>query len=270
MAADVRAFVGGVPANYDKFMVPMLFVPYALEVAQRLRSIGAKNVLEIAAGTGALTRAMAAVLGPDARITATDLNQPMLDVAMQKQGADSRITWRQADGLALPFGDAAFDAVACQFGVMFYPDKAKGYGEVHRVLQPRGRFIFDVWDKIDNNEFVSVLQNTLADLFPADPPRFMERLPHGYYDLDVIGSELKAAGFSSLQFESVDHISHAASAFDAVTGYCAGSPLGAEIEARAPGKLADTIATATEALAKRFGRGPIQSRISAHIITAAR
>lgn len=270
MTASTSIFAGGVPANYDKYMVPMIFVPYAEEVAGRLRQLQPMDVLEIAAGTGVVTRAMAAALGPDVRITATDLSQPMLDTAMARQAADDRITWKQADGQELPFGDGQFDAVVCQFGVMFFPDKVKGYSEARRVLRPGGHYIAAVWDRIENNDFISVVNKRLGELFPDNPPRFMERLPHGYWDLDRIGTELKAAGFSSVAFDSVERVSHAASALDATSGYCMGSPLGGEIEQLAPGRLAEITREAADALEQRFGKGPIEGKIRAHIITAIR
>jgi ubiquinone/menaquinone biosynthesis C-methylase UbiE len=270
MTTSDKIFAGNVPALYQKFMVPMIFEPYARDTAERVRQGNPKDVLEIATGTGVVTRAMAAVLGPDVRITATDLNQPMLDVAAEKQGADSRITWRQADGQALPFEDQSFDTVVCQFGMMFFPDKIKGYREARRVLRPGGRYIIAVWDRVDTNEFISNVDTTLKARFPADPPLFMERTPHGYWNLEVIESELKAAGFVSVHAETINHRSRAASALDATTGYCAGSPLAGEIEARAPGQLASIIQDVAEALAKQFGRGPIEGRVCAHILTSTK
>lgn len=268
MTGSISTFAGDVPANYDRYLVPMIFVPYAEDVAQRVRQLDPKSVLEIAAGTGVVTRAMAAALGMDVRITVTDLSQPMLDTAMARQGEDDRISWKQADGQDLPFGDGLFDVVVCQFGAMFFPDKVKAFGEARRVLRPGGHYVVAVWDRIGNNEFISVVNAKLAELFPDNPPRFMERLPHGYWDFDRIGADLKAAGFSAVTFDSVDQTSRAASARDAVKGYCMGSPLGNEIEQLAPGRLAEIAQEVAEALEGRFGKGAIEGRIRAHIVTA--
>lgn len=270
MTTTASAFAGDIPKNYDTYMVPMIFQPYAEDMARRLQPIKPKDLLEIAAGTGVLTRAMAATLGPETRLTITDLSQAMLDTAMARQGADSRIAWQQADGLALPFEDDSFDVVTCQFGVMFFPDKVRGYSEACRVLRPGGCFVFNVWDRIENNAFVSVLQRKLEELFPSDPPRFMERLPHGYSDLEAIDRELHSAGFATTAFETVNEKSRAASALDAAKGYCLGSPLGPEIEARAPGQLFAYVDKSAEALEKHFGSGPIEGEIRAHVITATR
>lgn len=268
MTGADKVFAGGMPAIYEKLFVPMIFEPYAQVMAERIAASAPRDVLEIAAGTGVLTRAMASRLGPGTRITATDLNQPMLDLAIANQDTDQRITWEQADGLALPFDPQTFDIVACQFGVMFFPDRIAGYREARRVLKPSGRYLFNVWDAIENNAFVATVAQTLTDMFPDDPPRFMERTPHGYHDLAAITADVRAAGFSLVQTETVDCVSHARSALDAATAYCQGNPLSVEIEARAPGKLQDVTAIVAEALRRRFGEGAIEGAIRAHIITA--
>ncbi|MBL0374947.1 methyltransferase domain-containing protein [Rhizobium sp. KVB221] len=270
MTASDKIFSENIPAIYEKYLVPMIFEPYAQEIAARVAALEPANVLEIAAGTGVLTRAMAARLDPQVQVIATDLNQPMLDIAMARQTADDRFGWKQADALALPFDDQSFDAVACQFGVMFFPDKVKGFSEVRRVLATGGRYVFSVWDRLAANEFVSVTSEALAELFPDDPPRFMERTPHGYHDIDAIARDMKAAGFSSPHIETVECESAAASALDAATGYCQGNPLRGEIEARAPGRLEEITGKVAEALQARFGQGPITGRIRAHIVTALR
>jgi ubiquinone/menaquinone biosynthesis C-methylase UbiE len=270
MATADKVFAGGIPAIYEEYMVPMIFEPYALDVSERIASYDPGNVLEIAAGTGVLTRALARKLGPDAKIVASDLNQPMLDMAKARHGEDARIAWQQADGLALPFEDQMFDAVVCQFGVMFFPDKVQGYREARRVLKSGANYVFNVWDRVETNDFIHVACQTLADIFPDDPPRFMYRTPHGYCDLEVIGEELRAAGFEAVAFETVDRTSEAVSALAAATGYCQGNPLRNEIEARAPGQLQEVTLRVAEALEKRFGNGPIRGNIRAHIATATR
>lgn len=268
MASSDRLFAGSIPENYDRLLVPILFETYARDLAERVAEARPRSVLEIAAGTGALTRAIAAALEGEVRFVASDLNQPMLDRAAARLGADRRISWRQADGLALPFEDRSFDLVVCQFGVMFFSDKAQGYHEAHRVLKPRGHYLFNVWDAITENDFASVVTEALAMVFPDDPPRFMARIPHGYSDTGLISRELGAAGFEAVVIESVDHISRAASARDAAVAYCQGTPLRAEIEARDPRGLEAATDAAAEALATRFGSGPIKGRMRAHIVSA--
>jgi ubiquinone/menaquinone biosynthesis C-methylase UbiE len=170
MAAIDKVFAGSIPEIYEQFLVPLIFESYARNMAERLAETKPQNVLETAAGTGVLTRAMASRIPVHARLIATDLNQPMLDHARTRLSHDGRIEWRQADALALPFADQTFDAVACQFGVMFFPDKIQGYKEARRVLRPGGHFFFNVWDRISENEFADVVTEALATLFPHDPP----------------------------------------------------------------------------------------------------
>ena len=185
MVATDKLFAGSIPEIYDRFLVPLIFEPYAVDLAGRVAALGPNDVLETAAGTGVLTRALAERLPPSTHIVATDLNQPMLDQAARRQQAGI-VEWKQADALALPFGDRSFDVVACQFGVMFFPDKVQGYKEARRVLRPGGRFLFNVWDRIAENEFADVVTQALAEVFPDDPPRFMARTPHGHHDVERI------------------------------------------------------------------------------------
>ena len=268
MVASDKLFAGSIPEIYDRFFVPLLFEAYASDLAERLARVKPRDVLETAAGTGVVTRAIAARLPADAHIVATDLNQPMLDLAATRQAEDRRIDWRQADALRLPFEDQAFDAVVCQFGVMFFPDKVQAYREARRVLRPGGRLFFNVWDHIGANEFEDVVTEAMAAVFPDDPPRFLARTPHGYHDPAKIREELEAAGFTAISVEAVDHTSRAASPRDAATALCQGTPLRNEIEARDPARLEEATEAAAEALARRFGNGPIEGRIRAHVISA--
>jgi ubiquinone/menaquinone biosynthesis C-methylase UbiE len=268
MATTDKLFAGSIPQIYERLLVPLIFESYARDLAERVAASAPRDVLETAAGTGVLTRAMVSRLPPAARIVATDLNQPMLDQAAQRQSGDRKIEWRQADALALPFPAASFDVVACQFGTMFFPDKVAAYKEARRVLRSGGRLIFNVWDKISENEFADVVTAALAEIFPHDPPRFMARVPHGYHDAEQIRRELTAAGFSEIAMQAVDETSKAASARDPAIAYCQGTPLRSEIEARDAAGFERATAHAAAALARRFGSGPIEGRIRAFVITA--
>ncbi|MSP76528.1 MAG: methyltransferase domain-containing protein [Rhodospirillaceae bacterium] len=269
MVADDKVFAGSIPELYDRFMVPLIFEPYARDLAERIARAEPQAILETAAGTGVVTRAIASRLPAHTRIVATDLNQAMLDQAAARQTPPDRVTWRQADALALPFEDRTFDVVACQFGAMFFPDRVKGYGEARRVLKPGGRFLFNVWGRIADNEFADVVTEALAKVFPQDPPLFMARTPHGHHDIRTIREELTAAGFADISIETVDHRSRAASPRDAAVAYCQGTPLRNEIVTRDASRLEAATNAATEALARRFGSGAIDGRIRAHVIAAS-
>lgn len=267
MSATDKVFTGSIPEIYERFLVPLIFEPYAADLAGRIADARPHAVLETAAGTGVLTRALASRLPGTVQIVATDLNQPMLDQAA-KQSPGRRVAWRQADALALPFEDQSFDVVACQFGVMFFPDKVQGYREARRVLKPGGRFMFNVWDEISTSEFADVVTQALAEVFPKDPPRFMARTPHGYHDTGAIRDALQTAGFANIAIEPLDHRSKAPSPRHPAVAYCQGTPLRNEIEARDGSRLEEATTKAADAIAKRFGNGAVDGRIRAFVIVA--
>jgi ubiquinone/menaquinone biosynthesis C-methylase UbiE len=260
-------FAGSIPALYDTHLVPLLFEPYAADLAARLAGRPLTRVLEIAAGTGVVTRALAAVLPESVSIVATDLNQPMLDYASAR-GTTRAVEWRQADAMNLPFPDGAFDAVVCQFGVMFFPDKMRAYAEARRVLRAGGVFLFNVWDRIEENDFGDTVTTTLATLFPADPPRFLARTPYGYYDHEVIKQELAQGGFTAApEITTLTARSRADSAQLVALAYCQGTPLRNEIEARDATRLGEATEVVAEAIAQRFGRGAVEGKLQALVIS---
>ncbi len=262
-----KVFTGSIPKLYESHLVPLIFEPYAADLASRLTSRSPTRILEIAAGTGVVTRRLAKVLPPSVAITATDLNQPMLDQAAAV-GTSRPVEWRQADAMKLPFADGAFDAVVCQFGAMFFPEKPKAFAEARRVLVKGGVFIFNVWDRIEENEFADTVTTALAALFPQDPPRFMARTPHGYHDEADIRRDLAGGGFANApQIVVVAARSRANSPLIPAVAYCQGTPLRNEIEARDPARLAEATDAATEAIAKRFGYGAVDGKIQARVVT---
>ena len=267
MTTGDTVFAGSIPALYDRFMGPMLFEPYAADLARRLADLRSGRVLETAAGTGIVTEALIAALPASVEIVATDLNQAMVDFASAKPGM-GRARLRQADALSLPFDAGHFDAVVCQFGVMFFPDRVAGCREARRVLKPGGRFLFNAWDSVPQNPFAAVLLEALAAHFPDDPPRFFERTPHGYHDVDRIRADLAAAGFSDVSVDTVSLTSRSASARDAATAMCQGTPTRGEIEARSPDGLQAATDIVAAALAARYGAGAIEAPMQAHVVTA--
>jgi ubiquinone/menaquinone biosynthesis C-methylase UbiE len=261
-------FSGSIPTIYDNYLGPLIFEPYAQDLANRLSALNPERVLETAAGTGIVTRALLRSLSAGASVVATDLNQPMLDHAA-KQVSSSRLSWQKADAQALPFPDGTFDAVICQFGVMFFPDKQKAYREARRMLKPGGRFIFNVWDRIEHNEFADLVTTAVAEMFAGDPPRFLARTPHGYHDKQAVIAEVKSAGFGNVAVETVTRRSVAPSCRDPAIGYCQGTPLRNEIEARDANRLVEATEAAASKISARFGNGPVDGMIQAHVITAS-
>jgi ubiquinone/menaquinone biosynthesis C-methylase UbiE len=262
-----KVFTGSIPKIYETYLVPLLFEPYAADLAARLASRSPTCVLEVAAGTGVVTRALARALPEDVSIIATDLNQAMLNQAVA-MGTQRPVEWRQADAMQLPFPDNAFDAVVCQFGVMFFPDKPKAFAEARRVLQLGGVFIFNVWDRIEENEFADTVTRALEALFPDDPPRFLARTPHGYYDQAAIQRYLAVGGFDALpQIDTLSARSRASSAREPAIAYCQGTPLRSEIEVRNAARLDEATDVAEQAIIRRFGAGAVDGKIQAHIFT---
>jgi SAM-dependent methyltransferase len=265
-----KVFAGSIPELYERYLVPMIFEPYAKDLAERLTTLPLRRVLEVAAGTGVVTRAIASALPASVAIVATDLNQPMLAHA-SALGTSRAVEWRQADALKLPFEDASFDAVVCQFGVMFFPDKAAAYAEARRVLRPGGTFLFNAWDRIEENEFADCVTNALGTIFPDDPPRFLARTPHGYHDRAVIARDVTGGGFTaSPQITTVTARSGASPFRNAAVAFCQGTPLRTEIEARDPSGLENATETAAEAIAQRFGRAAVSGKIQAHVVSVTR
>jgi SAM-dependent methyltransferase len=249
-------------AAYDEYLVPAVFRPYADDLASRVAEGEPHAVLELAAGTGVLTEAMTLRL-PGARIIATDLNPAMVDIGSLRVPA---ATWRQADAMQLPFDEGIVDLVACQFGVMFFPERPVAYAEVARVLRPQGRFLFNTWGSLGSHDVETEVMAALADAFPGDPPSFLARVPHGYHDIDRIARDLDAAGFAGTRVETVDRDCTANSAADLARGYCRGTPLRPEIEAR--GDLDLATRAVTTALERRFGTGRVVGRMSALVVSA--
>jgi len=259
-----KVFTGSIPQLYESHMVPLIFEPYAADIAARMRSRPLTRMLELAAGTGVVTRALATALPKNITIVATDLNQAMIDHAASV-GTSRPVEWKQADAMKLPFDDASFDAVVCQFGVMFFPDKPKAFAETRRVLKPGGLYLFNVWDRIEENEFADVVGQALARVFPADPPRFMARTPHGHHDRDAIRRDLAAGGFrKEVRIDTLAARSRAATPRIPAVAYCQGTPWRSEIETR--GSLATATDVAEAAIAERFGSGAVDGKIQAHVI----
>lgn len=270
MSSSDSLFAGSIPDLYDRLLVPLIFQQYAEDLSRRVTALTPRSVLETAAGTGVVTRHLSRDLPARVALVATDLNQPMLDRAAAV-GTAGPVTWQQADATTLPFDDSSFDVVACQFGVMFFPDKAKAFSEARRVLRPGGAFAFSVWDDLAVNDFARLVEETLATVFPLDPPGFFGRIPHGYHDHAAIAADLRSGGFvGEPTFETVTFRSRAASPLEAATALCQGSPLRNELESRSGATLAEATAACAAAIAATFGDGPVDGNIQAQVVVVRR
>ncbi|SMY06752.1 class I SAM-dependent methyltransferase [Flavimaricola marinus] len=260
-------FIGSIPEIYDSHLVPILFESYAKDLAQRVARSKPAAVLEIAAGSGAVTRALAPLLGPQSRYVATDLNGAMLERAKRRHPGDG-LEWREANATALPFDDDSFDVVLCQFGAMFFPDRIKGFSEARRVLRSGGRFVFSTWGPLERNDFSRIAVETLIRLYPENPPLFLARTPFGYSESHQIEADLTAAGFDDYRIEEVSIHSVAETADHFAYGQTHGSPLGLEIEALGKPTLQQVRKAIANALIDRFGQGRITGETLALVTEA--
>lgn len=263
-----KLFTGSIPDVYDDYLVPLIFEQYADDLARRTAVLDPQDVLEVAAGSGVVSRAVASVLDSSARFVVTDLNPPMLERAASIQDDPGRVEWQPADAVDLPFEDASFDLVLCQFGAMFFPDRVRAYREARRVLAEGGAFIFNMWDRIEENDFAFEVTRALIEVFPNDPPSFLPRTPHGQYDTATYRTELEAAGFNQITIEPVDAVSVASNPAIPAVAYCQGTPLRNEIEARKLPGLEEATARVIDAIRQRFGDGEVRGRIRGFVITA--
>ena len=267
MKDEHAQFAGSIPAAYDRYLGPVLFQPYAEDLAARLHVPENGSVLELACGTGIVTRELRNRLPAMAQLIATDLNEPMFQHAAAKFAKNEVVEWRQADACALPFGDGIFDAVVCQFGIMFVPDKALAAGEARRVLKPDGVFLFNVWDAIEHNELCRIAHETITGYFDKDPPTFYQ-VPFSYHDRDEIKRVLAEAGFRDVRIEVVEKISGASRPEDTATGLVQGNPVSVAIAGRDPSLLPVITNAIAEALKSRFGDLDIRAPQRAIVIEA--
>ncbi|MGV3518325.1 class I SAM-dependent methyltransferase [Luteitalea sp.] len=243
MSDEGVSFAGSIPAEYDARLVPMFFEPFAQDLAARVPA-GASRVLEVAAGTGVVSRALLARLGPDASLVVTDLQRGMLDIAHARIGDDPRVEIRQADAMALPFADHQFDVVVCQFGVMFFADRLAGVRELRRVLAPDGVLLINTWGSLSDNPIARIAHEEVARALPDDPPPFLT-VPFGLHDADAVTALLHEAGFTYVQSSVVDLTGRSHSAHGAAWGLLCGSPMYTQLQERGvsdPRRLVDTVA----------------------------
>jgi ubiquinone/menaquinone biosynthesis C-methylase UbiE len=248
-------FVGSIPEIYERLLVPLIFAEPARRLAETVAASGPADVLETAAGTGVVTRALRERL-PTATITATDLNESMLVTARRQPGTDG-VRWQQADAMHLDFADASFDAVVCQFGVMFFPDRVAGYAEARRVLRPGGVFAVGVWDSLDVNDFPRVIVDALSAAAGEQPLEFFRRTPYGYFDRHQLTDDFAQAGFTAV-VEECEGVSTGTAA-DVAVAFCQGTPMRNEIEAHPDLDVDSATGIARDALVTAYGTGPVST-----------
>ncbi|MGW3290970.1 class I SAM-dependent methyltransferase [Streptomyces sp. NPDC001002] len=250
------------PEAYERHLVPVFFRPFAADLAARAAALRPRTVLELAAGTGALTSALLNAV-PTASVVATDLNEAMVTAGSARE---PRAEWRQADAQELPFEDGGFDLVLCQFGVMFFPDRPAAYAEVRRVLAPQGRFLFNSWGPLPSHGFGAAFQAALDQSMSDAAPSFLKDVPHGYSDPAVVTADLTAAGLTLAAAEEVTLEGVAESAASVATGFLTGTPVSAALEDREDAQALRSAVTQT--MTDDLGTGPVTAPMTATVYTA--
>lgn len=252
MSDKFSVFTGSIPEHYDRGLGPIIFADYAADISARVAARGPEHVLELAAGTGIVTRRLRDALPDDTHLTASDLNAPMLVVAAEKFVSGEQVDFHMANACELPFEDDAFDCLVCQFGVMFFPDKDLSYREAHRVLRPGGTYILSVWDAMDANPFARVAYDTIAGFFDTDPPQFY-KLPFHYFDREAIAASLRGSGFGDIAIEELKLEKEVPSTARFAEGLVYGNPVVEEIRERGTASVEDVTNAVAEALVAEFG-----------------
>jgi ubiquinone/menaquinone biosynthesis C-methylase UbiE len=264
---STTSFIGSIPKYYDQYLCPLLFDEYALDLARRVHAPAAAAVLETAAGTGIASRRLRDELPADARLLVTDLNDPMLEIARAKFEPGEQVEFRPADATQLEYAEASFDAVACQFSLMFFPDKLAAVREAARVLKPGGAFVFNVWDSRAHNDLPRIVDETLVHLFGQRRPPFLDT-PYGFYRIDEIKGLLGQAGFGRIEISILPKIARGGSARDAALGYILGTPTCLQIAERGEPGLNEVVDEVEGALREALGAGAIAAKMQAIVFEA--
>jgi SAM-dependent methyltransferase len=267
MDASYTAFIGSIPQYYDQYLGPLIFEAYGADLARRISAPPGSTVLETAAGTGIATRHLRQALPRDVRIIATDLNQPMLEFAKRKFEPHDNVEFQSADATRLSFSNASFEAVVCQFSLMFFPDKPAALQEAARVLKPRGAFIFNLWDSYAHNHLIRTVTNTLSSLFPQSPPAFFDT-PYGYHRIDAVKTLLVETGFGDIEISILPRVSRCETARQVALGYILGTPVCLQIAERGELPVEEVVDIVERAICETYGQSSIQAKMQAIVFKA--
>jgi ubiquinone/menaquinone biosynthesis C-methylase UbiE len=267
MASLHSSFKGSVPQNYDNFLGPFLFEPYAIDLAQRVRPNNPEHVLELACGTGRVTSHLVNVLSEQSTLIASDLNADMLAIAKQRV-SNPKVKWEVIDAQSLPFEDNCFDLIVCQFGIMFFPDKRKALKEAYRTLVLKGYLLFNSWDSLGHNPASAIIHEVMQEVLGKEAPDFFVKAPFSFYNPDLIKELLGEAGFQNINIEKVSKNSYAPSVETVVQGLLKGTPVAAVLADKSTAAQEELVARSTEKIAKKYGSENLVIPMQAIVVTA--
>jgi ubiquinone/menaquinone biosynthesis C-methylase UbiE len=194
-----KAYAGNPPANYERFFVPAIGAPLAIDLVRLAALRSGERVLDVACGTGVVARLASQQVGATGMVAGLDVNAGMLAVAGSATPAAMRIEWHEASAEAMPFSDAVFDVVLCQMGLQFIPDKAAALREMWRVLVRGGRLIFNVPGPTPRA--FTILGEALARHIGAEAEGFVNKV-FSLHDTAEIQSLVSGAGFHDVSVQS--------------------------------------------------------------------
>lgn len=271
MTHNHTEFTGSIPEIYDRCLGPLLFDFSARDLAARVKAHMPEEgiLLEIACGTGISTEYLYHALPKSVSILASDLNEKMLDFAQMNRPELLGVNFQVANALDLPFVDNHFDAVACQFGIMFFPDKPAGLKEMSRVLKPGGRMTFNVWDSMKHNPIIALAHETISSFFTVEPPSFLT-VPFGYHDRDILMDLMKNAGYDDIDIAVVSETVEGSDPHMVAQGLVAGNPGINEIRDRAnvePEEIIEHLAGKVKAM---FGPDELRIPLREIVVSATK
>jgi len=267
MTTSHSAFVGEIPFYYETYLGPIIFNQYARDLSSRVNVPDTAVILETAAGTGIATRELRDALAKDVHIVATDLNPDMLEQARGKFTGQQNIEFQTGDAQQLPFDNDCFDAVVCQFSMMFFPDQLRAMREAARVLKPGGALLFNVWDSFQHNHLVNTANRCICNCLSDNPPNFFAT-PFGYYNIDRLKGMLYEAGFADIDISVLPRTSVAADARSVALGFVLGTPVRLQIEENHQVALTDIVAAVENDIGEAYGFTNIQEKMQAIVFVA--
>ena len=268
MSDNAAEFTGDIPTHYDTGLGPNLFTDFGDRLTGAACDGPATKVIELAAGTGIVSRKLRDSLRRESSLLVTDLNAPMLEVARRKFARGENVDFAVADAMELAFEDSEFDLMVCQFGVMFFPDKVASFREAARVLKPGGRYVFNVFSAMQENPYSQIAYCIPAQFFSGEPPGFY-KVPFHYGNPDVVRKDLAAAGWRDVTHETIRLRKKIASPEDFARGLVYGNPLIDEIRSRG-GVDPETVAAAVlRALHVTFGPTGMTMPLEATMFTCS-